>query len=155
MPARLILEEGGSRAEYPLASSVTLGRGKECQIVLRNRILSRAHARIEASLGKDGRIELTLHDLGSRNGTYLNGRKVEGPSVLRDGDRIRLGPFTLRLHEQGPPLRPIPAGPFAAPARVGLLFGFILLAVFAAAAWGSRTVITRLLAQPAERRDVQ
>jgi len=101
VPARLILEEGGSRAEYPLASSVTLGRGKECQIVLRNRILSRAHARIEASLGKDGRIELTLHDLGSRNGTYLNGERIQDAVDLQHGDQIRVGAITLSFEVAG------------------------------------------------------
>ena len=40
---------------------------------------------------------LSLEDLGSTNGTYLNGRKVGGPARLKKGDRIKVGPIELEV----------------------------------------------------------
>lgn len=54
--------------------------------------VSRHHARIRI----DG-TDATLEDLGSKNGTFLNGRKVEASGSLSDGDEIRLGAATMTL----------------------------------------------------------
>src|ERR671915_283455 len=55
--------------------------------------LSRRHAR--ASRGADG--ELTIEDLGSANGTFVNGVPVREPQVLNVGDSVRVGRTTLEL----------------------------------------------------------
>lgn len=62
-----------------------IGRGADCQIVLPERQVSRHHAKIVAEGEK-----YILHDLGSKNGTHLNGERVRGFIQLRDGDEIQI-----------------------------------------------------------------
>jgi DNA-binding response OmpR family regulator len=85
--ALLIQEPDGSLREEPLAAErVVLGRDPACDIVLAGRLVSRRHAAINR-LGPS----YTLEDLGSHNGTAVNGEALSGPRALRDGDRIELG----------------------------------------------------------------
>src|SRR5262245_9346244 len=74
----------GSRRDV-LRDVLLLGRDKACDIVLMEDTVSRKHARIVRS--GDGSY---LEDLQSRNGTFLNGRRVNGPVRLRDGDNVHL-----------------------------------------------------------------
>ena len=75
-------------AEY--YRSLLIGRGSLCEIDFRgNRRVSRTHAIIEWS--DDAAGSLRIRDLESTNGTYVNGRRVEGAARLASGDRIRLG----------------------------------------------------------------
>ena len=68
------------------ADSVTLGRADDCDITLPDRQVSRYHARIERS-----EAGYLLRDLGSKNGTHVNGEPLRGqPYRLRDGDEIDL-----------------------------------------------------------------
>ena len=72
----------------------TVGRSPEAQVRLMEEGVSRRHARIVRT--SEGRFELT--DLGSTNGTYLNGTKLGGPGRLDEGDRVQLGgQCTLRF----------------------------------------------------------
>ena len=66
--------------------AVSIGRASDCSIPIKDRYLSRKHAEI---LAIDG--AWVLKDLGSANGTYLNGTRVEHDQLLKTGDRIRLG----------------------------------------------------------------
>ena len=66
--------------------STRIGRGAECELVLDSTQVSRVHARIEAIEGA-----FRLVDEGSRNGTYVNGRRVRRSRVLREGDVVRFG----------------------------------------------------------------
>lgn len=66
--------------------TVTIGRASDCSIPIKDRYLSRRHAELVPR--HDGWI---LKDLGSANGTYLNGNRVERDERLNPGDRIRLG----------------------------------------------------------------
>ncbi len=70
---------------WPLVEQViTIGRATDCEIVITERQVSRYHARIEQD--DAGYI---LRDLGSKNGTFVNGERVRGqPYRLRDGDEI-------------------------------------------------------------------
>jgi VWFA-related protein len=72
--------------------STRVGRGAECELVLDSRQVSRVHAIIEAV---DGCFRLV--DEGSRNGTYVNGRRVRGPEELRVGDVVRFGDREFRF----------------------------------------------------------
>lgn len=63
-----------------------LGRTDDAVAWIDSPTASRRHARILLSDGK-----ATLEDLGSRNGTYLCGRRIHAPKVLVDGDEIRIG----------------------------------------------------------------
>jgi class 3 adenylate cyclase len=75
----------------PLTGPVSFGRTASNQIVLTNEKVSRRHALIHPQ----GENEFWLVDLGSRNGTYVNQRRLSQPIRLRDGDQIQLGPFVF------------------------------------------------------------
>ena len=62
-----------------------IGRGSDCDIVLPERQVSRHHVKIVQENGR-----YILHDLGSRNGTHLNGTVFEGQIQLQDGDEISI-----------------------------------------------------------------
>lgn len=80
----------------PLAGgTVSIGRASDCTIPIKDRYLSRRHAELIPS-GQDW----VLKDLGSANGTYLNGVRVEGDSPLANGDRIRLGDTEILFETQ-------------------------------------------------------
>jgi pSer/pThr/pTyr-binding forkhead associated (FHA) protein len=70
---------------YDLKSGATLGRG-EVEIQLQDPFASSRHAKIT----RQGRT-LVIEDLGSTNGTYLNGDLLNGPASLHDGDKVRIG----------------------------------------------------------------
>ena len=79
----LIVTRGGVR-QAPDQERVTLGRGRECDIVVASRHVSRLHAAIVRRGA-----ELWVEDLGSRNGTWLRGERVASRR-LSNGDEIRL-----------------------------------------------------------------
>lgn len=76
---------------------LTLGRSSTNDVPLSDRTLSRVHARIEGVLG-GGPIRLV--DLGSRNGTSLNGERITVPVPLASGDRIQLGETLVEVVEE-------------------------------------------------------
>jgi hypothetical protein len=79
---RLLIGPGGA----------TLGRSRQCDIVLADPNISRQHAEIRPRGGS-----WVLVDLGSTNGSRINGRPVDGPEVVRPGDEIELGSTLLRF----------------------------------------------------------
>jgi pSer/pThr/pTyr-binding forkhead associated (FHA) protein len=87
-PARLrILEPAERRGEtFALRDELTIGRGGGCGIVLDDSFVSQVHARV---FRRDG--DVYVEDLGSRNGTLLNGQPVGGAQRLRRGDRVQFG----------------------------------------------------------------
>lgn len=92
---------GGQKQEFALAKAgVTLGRATNNDIVLSDAKVSRAHARLEC-----GDAGCTLVDLGSANGTRLNGMRVER-AALSPGDVITLGDSTLRFEIAAPRVEP-------------------------------------------------
>jgi len=88
--ASVLIHEDGAERPVELALEVTtIGRLPACDIVLKDKGASRQHAQIRE---KDG--AYTLTDLGSTNGTRLNGHTVQSRQ-LQDGDRITIGSTTL------------------------------------------------------------
>jgi len=83
----LIAREGQLTGERWTLSEeeFVIGRGHDCHLILPERQVSRYHVRITH---EDGRY--ILHDLGSKNGTHLNGVQVQGSAPLRDGDEIQI-----------------------------------------------------------------
>ncbi|HTO56086.1 MAG TPA: FHA domain-containing protein [Myxococcota bacterium] len=69
---------------------VAIGRGRDCELNLINDSASRRHAEVYA----DG-AEFLVRDLGSKNGTFVNGTPVTRPVSLRPGDRIGVGTSTI------------------------------------------------------------
>lgn len=78
--------------EWPLdRASTVIGRGRTADLVLSEATISRAHA----LLGFRGETPF-MQDLGSTNGTLLNGKR-EQQATLRDGDELRMGRLVLRI----------------------------------------------------------
>jgi len=88
MKYNLIVAEPGKEAiPYELnAERVGLGRGPENQIQVPSEFISHTHLEFH----RDG-ADIVLQDLGSKNGTRVNGNPVDGKITLRDGDRILIG----------------------------------------------------------------
>ena len=76
---------------------VTLGRLPECELALADSNVSRKHA--EVRRGADG--TWLVADLGSTNGTKVNGVRISGPRQLEDGDEITVGGTTVRFEASG------------------------------------------------------
>jgi len=81
---------------FELTGSVSLGRAPENSLVLADEQISRRHAIIQAQ----GVGEFWLVDLGSANGTYVNGRRVTQPQALHRGDVIRLSGVEMEFHSE-------------------------------------------------------
>ena len=83
--AMLILRDGaGPLRQWALRGSVmVIGRNDDCHVVIDDRQASRHHARITQT--EDGYV---LEDLGSKNGTFLNGQPLTASTVLKDGDEV-------------------------------------------------------------------
>lgn len=82
----------GGRRVVLAGASVVLGRHAECDLVLADDQASRQHARVEKSGGA-----YVVVDLGSTNGTFLNGIRLDGVAVLAHGDRIEVGHSVVRF----------------------------------------------------------
>ena len=82
----------GQSQEFTLATELVIGRDSACDLVFDDPAISRQHVRVFLAGGV-----VYLEDLGSQNGTFLNGARVEMPSILRSGDEITLGDTALRL----------------------------------------------------------
>jgi len=92
--AWLLVLEGDSSTLHPLADEgvAVIGRGAEADVPLQDTGASRAHARVVTTAG-----EAAIVDLGSRNGTWVNGERVEGTRVLAPGDVVVIGAAHLVL----------------------------------------------------------
>ena len=87
---------------FPLPMGECLiGRSPKAQIALLDDEVSRLHASIQLE-DRSGEARLSLVDLGSTNGTFLNGESVDGLALLRAGDRITLGHHVLKLVAMDP-----------------------------------------------------
>jgi len=89
-----VLERDGRRVLLANSQSWAIGRSDGCAVVLDSRSVSRLHALVQRIEGGD----YCLIDLGSRNGSFVNGRRVTIPVTLQDGDRIVFGDERLSFH---------------------------------------------------------
>ncbi len=85
------LEYEGRRVDLG-GGEYTLGRSRGCGVVLRDPSVSRGHALLSVREGT-----VTLQDLQSSNGTYVNGRRLDAEARLAAGDRVILGETELFL----------------------------------------------------------
>jgi Protein of unknown function (DUF3662)/FHA domain len=84
---RVMLEQG----------TVTLGRLPECELAVADSNASRRHAEVRPGVDNTWLVA----DLGSTNGTKVNGVKITGPRQLADGDEITVGSTTIRFEASG------------------------------------------------------
>lgn len=91
--AALVLPDG--RRVALGSKPLSIGRMPDCGLTLADPNVSRYHAEIHPLDGADARYEIA--DLGSTNGTRINGIPVNGPQGLRNGDQITLGATTIRF----------------------------------------------------------
>src|SRR5687767_13025458 len=107
--ALVVTVASGAERVVPIApEAVTIGRDAECTIRLDSPYVSRAHARVEL---RDG--AAVLVDLGSRNGSFLNGARVAGVVPLHDADVIKIADATIECLAQPPAVgltRALPPG---------------------------------------------
>ncbi len=73
-------------AKFPLEDILTVGRGAHCGMCLQDNYVSTSHAKFYPANGR-----FFVEDMGSTNGTYVNGRRISYPTELRQGDRIKIG----------------------------------------------------------------
>ena len=99
MQVNLVLfKKNGSMRSFPLPSTVTtIGRRQECDLCLPLMVVSKKHCQL--NMDND---ELTIRDLGSRNGTFLNDERIE-EAIAEPGDRLRIGPVVFGIQIDGNP----------------------------------------------------
>src|SRR3954464_8982594 len=103
----------GERRSFSIARDMTvIGRREDCDLRIPLGDISRKHCRIV----RDGDM-LKLEDLGSSNGTFLNGRRVQ-EALLSPGDSIQVGPVVFVLQVDGEPADD-ELSPIAVPAALG------------------------------------
>jgi DNA-binding winged helix-turn-helix (wHTH) protein len=84
-------------SEYLVPEGETLvGRGTECGIRLPSSRVSRVHARVRTEGDR-----VLVEDAGSKNGTWVNGERRDGPALLGDGDEVLFGTFRAVFHRAG------------------------------------------------------
>ena len=106
MPARLVPLTTGVAPPIHLHRPVLLiGRHPECDVRLDLPQVSRRHCCVALAYDR-----LTIRDLGSRHGVWVNGRRVE-EAQLHPGDEVAIAPLLFRLEDPNPVPPPAPAPP--------------------------------------------
>ncbi len=88
----MIKSETQQGTELEVEDVTVLGRSPEADVLLDDPYASEFHMRLVAQ--ENG---MVLHDLGSTNGTYINGRRVTAPTTLRRGDNIQVGKTVMEV----------------------------------------------------------
>jgi len=91
MEVRLVVEQGRRRRIFRLPGGAgVVGRARGNALRVPSAEVSRRHCELRQEGGL-----LTVEDLGSVNGTFLNGARVSEPQVVRPGDHLQVGPVTF------------------------------------------------------------
>jgi pSer/pThr/pTyr-binding forkhead associated (FHA) protein len=87
--------DDGMSDSFALVDEVTIGRSTDCAVPLpADNFVSQVHARVFRREN-----EYWVEDLGSTNGTLMNGRRLSGPAPVRRGDRLQVGRTVLELRK--------------------------------------------------------
>lgn len=87
-----VRSESQQGREFEVGDVVVMGRSNETDVVLDDPYASDFHLRLVSQEGG-----MMLHDLGSTNGTYVNGRRVSAPTELKRGDTIQVGKTVMEI----------------------------------------------------------
>jgi len=119
MDVELVLfKKGGEQKSFSLPDSTTvIGRRHDCDLCIPLKTVSRRHCQLNQN-----KETISIRDLGSRSGTFLNGKRIDEAAV-KAGDYIRIGPLIFGLQINGrpeniappKPSKPKPAKPKSAP----------------------------------------
>ena len=151
--ARIIQKTARGRQEHLFSGPLRIGRDKNLNIQLDDLKSSREHTYFYVA--KNGkRRSYWVRDLGSRNGTFVNNRKLSAPARLSDGDVVRVGSteFVFRMDpgEAAPARRPravrsepTPIRSARVPAGIRMVRIAVLVVTFVAGAWGAKLFATR------------
>ncbi len=107
MDVNLVLfKKDGSQKAFTVASDNTIiGRRHDCDLCIPLTVVSKKHCQL--NLNKEA---VKIRDLDSRNGTFLNGKRIDETTV-KAGDYIRIGPLTFLLQIDGEPEKIVPPRP--------------------------------------------
>jgi pSer/pThr/pTyr-binding forkhead associated (FHA) protein len=94
MPRLVITKGNGTGREFAVGTEAVVGRAADVDFVLEDVGASRRHCRVSAQGGV-----YVVEDLGSRNGTWVNGTRVQR-GVLKDGDLIRVGGVEIAFRQK-------------------------------------------------------
>lgn len=107
----VIFKKNGNKKSFPVPSSVTvLGRRQDCDLCIPIINVSRKHCQLNQDQDK-----LMVRDLGSRNGTFVNGSEVK-EAELQAGDKLAVGPLSFAVQIDGMPS--IDEDPIQTPAHI-------------------------------------
>src|SRR6516165_5248422 len=106
MPSIVILKAGESTTHELSRDETVIGRHPECHIQIDSNMVSRKHARVF----RDGN-RFLVEDLGSGNGTTVNGVRIVNATPLSHDDRIKLGPILIRYIDQAAAQTLVSPGP--------------------------------------------
>ena len=97
-PWSLLVDSGPAELKgvrVPLDSPVTIGRSPDADITIADSFVSSRHARVTPSATGP-----VVEDLGSTNGTVVNGARISAPAALRKGDTVTLGDVVLKVERR-------------------------------------------------------
>ena len=108
MKVQLVVVQGKPEGKViPLAIPIfRIGRGETCHLRPNSDQVSREHAELAVLADR-----VTVRDLGSRNGTIVNGKPASGVVTLKDGDLVQVGPLTFAVDIKGAPVAVAAAKP--------------------------------------------
>lgn len=141
-------EKAGPAKRIEVRGVAVLGRDKSCDVYLDDKQASRQHARVFS----DGK-QFYVEDLASRNGTLVNGGKIQGRFPIQSGDEIRIGGHYMEFEDERPVAasdKPLPtrrASPGLQEARdaVSGVFASFFMLVISVLIFGATTVVSREL----------
>ena len=93
-PRVLVVTQGSQTGQSAALADgvIMIGRGADCQIILNDDYVSTRHARVVS--GENG---VYVEDLGSTNGSYVNGQRITAPTTITMSDTVRIGKTILKL----------------------------------------------------------
>ena len=93
-PAELVVvvSETLQGRRYPVGAATVIGRSADADVVVDDSYASDLHVRVGMQNGT-----MTVHDLGSTNGTYVNGRRITVPTAVALGDSVQVGRTILEV----------------------------------------------------------
>jgi pSer/pThr/pTyr-binding forkhead associated (FHA) protein len=100
----ILFKKNGSQKVFPLPNNATvIGRRHDCDLCIPLMSVSRRHCQIICN--DDA---LKVRDLGSHNGTYLNGKRINAETTGKAGDYLKIGPLTFLLQIDDQPKEIVP-----------------------------------------------